>query len=109
MSQKPNLVSCYFERDGDQWLGFCLDFTLVTQARSLEEAHRKLDSQIRDYVSDALVGQDRAYANQLLNRRAPLKYWAKFYWTMFQQVLRHRKSKRRRAVKEHMSIPATCA
>jgi hypothetical protein len=108
MKPRELLVKCLFERDGDQWLGYCLDFTLVTQADSLPEAHRKLEEQVRSYVSDATVGEDREYAQDLLTRRAPLKYWLKFYAVLAQQALRHRTSRKRQAVCEPLPmVPAT--
>lgn len=78
---RPNqlLVRCYAKRDGDLWVAFCLDFSLGAQANSLEEAKQKLDEQIREYVYDALAGEDREHAEYLLNRRAPLAYWLR-YW-----------------------------
>lgn len=102
------LVRCLFERDGDQWLGFCLDFTLVAQAASLDEVHRKLDEQIRSYVHDALAGEDRDYADDLMTRRAPPRYWVKFYAVLAMQSLRHRMSRSRQAVREPLPmVPAT--
>lgn len=89
MKSNDLLLHLYFERDGDQWLAFCLDFTLVAQASSLEEADQKLMSQVRDYLHDATVGEDRAHAKYLLQRRASAPYWAKFYWTLFRQWMRH--------------------
>jgi len=44
------------------------------------EVKDKLDVMIAQYVYDALVGEDREYAHQLLTRRAPLRDWLKYYW-----------------------------
>ncbi|MFT3754694.1 MAG: hypothetical protein QM769_01895 [Pseudoxanthomonas sp.] len=103
------LLHCYFEKDGDQWLAFCLDFTLVAQARTLEEAAEKLRHQMLEYVHDATVGEDRPHAAYLLRRRAPMNYWFKFYWTTFKQVVRHKQSKRRMAEREAMPLAPVCA
>jgi len=73
------LVRCYAKREGGLWVAFCVDFTLAAQADTLDEAKRKLDGQIREYVHDALIGADRAHAGQLLTRRAPLSFWLE-YW-----------------------------
>lgn len=107
MQPKDLLIHCYFERDGDEWLAFCLDFTLVAQARTMEEANQKLLSQIREYVHDATVGEDRQHAGYLLRRRAPVKYWLKFYFTLWQQ---HRRAIRRRksSVEPVPMVPAYC-
>lgn len=102
------LLRCYFEKDGDQWLGYCLDFMLVTQAGSLPEAMRKLESQMREYVYDATAGEDRKHADTLLRRRAPLRYWVKFYVAWIKQSMQHA-SRTRKAVKEPMPLVPACA
>lgn len=79
---RPNdlLLRCYAERLPDgQWQAFCLDLTLAAQADSWPEVSQKLNAMIFDYVHDALVGKDKDFAHMLLTRRAPLKYWLKFY------------------------------
>jgi len=87
-------IRCYAERQGsDIWVALCLDFDLAAQSETFHDARRKLDAMIVDYVESALVGEDREYADQLLNRRAPLRYWAKFYWF----VLAHHFSRNFRA------------
>ena len=80
---RPNdmLLRCYAKRDGDLWVAFCLDLSLGTQADTLEEAKQKLDDQIREYVHDALAGDDRKHAEYLLSRRAPLSFWLE-YWAV---------------------------
>jgi hypothetical protein len=80
MRAKKLLLRCYAERTDDLWLAFCLDFSLGVQADTLDEARAKLEAQIRDYVRDALNGEDRAHAGVLLSRRAPLVYWLKYWW-----------------------------
>ena len=78
---KPqNLVlSCYAEQKGPVWQAFCLDFNLAAQGGTISEVKAKLHSQISEYIYDALEGEDRAYAHQLLRRRAPLRFWTKYY------------------------------
>lgn len=80
---RPNqlVLRCYAERHDDLWLAFCLDFSLGVQGDSLEEVRSKLESQIQEYVHDALVGEDRAHAEYLLTRRAPLSHWLT-YWAI---------------------------
>jgi hypothetical protein len=97
------ILDCYFEREGDQWLGFCLDFTLVTQAATLEEAKRKLAAQIYEYVYDAVAGDDREHASALLKRRAPFRYRVKFHLALLLQRIRHHNGRRRKA--EHTPMP----
>ncbi|NRR30430.1 hypothetical protein HSX11_09525 [Oxalobacteraceae bacterium] len=74
------LLRIYGEKTDEQWSLINLEFSLAAQADTLEEARRMLESQIKEYVHDALVGEDREYARELLTeRRAPAKYWFK-YW-----------------------------
>jgi len=77
-------LRCYAERIGDQWQGqwqaFCLDLSLAAQGHTFAEAKDRLDVMIAEYVYDALVGEDKEYAHQLLTRRAPLRDWVKYYW-----------------------------
>lgn len=74
------VVRCYANKAGNQWQAFCLDFTLAAQADSFEEAKEKLHDMIDEYVFDILVGEDKAFADRLLFRRAPPYYWAQYYW-----------------------------
>ena len=73
------LLRIYGEQTDGQWSLINLEFSLAAQAETFEEAQRILESQIKEYVHDALVGEDRAYARELLTeRRAPAKYWIKY-------------------------------
>ncbi|QHG89244.1 DUF1902 domain-containing protein [Xanthomonas cucurbitae] len=74
------ILRCYAERDGALWMAVCLDLSLAAQADSFEEARRKLDEQILDYVKDALAGPDKQHAYYLLTRRkAPASEWLRYY------------------------------
>ncbi|MES2118705.1 MAG: hypothetical protein V4578_26295 [Pseudomonadota bacterium] len=79
MNPKRLLLRMYGEQRDGQWTLINLEFSLAAQAASFDEAKASLDVQIREYVKDALGGQDRAHADYLLARRAPIKYWLK-YW-----------------------------
>ncbi|MBI4082786.1 MAG: hypothetical protein HY423_09265 [Candidatus Lambdaproteobacteria bacterium] len=85
MALKPAdmILRCYAERVDGQWQAFCLDLTLAAQGDDFAAARAKLHDMIVEYVTDAVAGQDRAYAGPLLTRRAPFPYWAKFYWLLF--------------------------
>lgn len=83
MRPKQLLVRCYAKRDGGLWVAFCLDFSLGVQADTLEEAKQKLDDQIREYVHDALAGEDRKHAGDLLRRRAPMSFWLEYWGIRF--------------------------
>ena len=73
-------LRCYAEKVGDQWQAFCLDLSLAAQADTFAAVKNKLDAMVFEYVFDALAGEDRDYAEQLLTRRAPLRDWLKYYW-----------------------------
>jgi predicted RNase H-like HicB family nuclease len=72
-------LKCYAEKEADCWVAVCLDFNLAAQGDSFEEAKSKLEAMIADYIYDALAGEDKPYAAQLLARRAPLSAWLKYY------------------------------
>lgn len=77
------VVRCYAEKVDNQWQAFCLDFSLAAQADTLVEARAKLESMIGEYVRDALFGEDKDFAEQMLFRRAPLRDWLKYHWYQF--------------------------
>jgi hypothetical protein len=67
-------VRCVALRKGDQWQAFSLEFGLAAQSDSLVDLHLM----IQDYWDDALVGEDRQHAVELLSRRAP--WWVYVYY-----------------------------
>ena len=70
----------YAERDKNgMWHAVCLDFCLSTQGDSFEEVMKKMHEQIRDYIEDAVVGEDKAHVEYLFNRKAPAHQWIKYY------------------------------
>lgn len=80
MKPKQLFLRCLADRRDGQWQAFCLEFDLAAQAETFEEATRKLEAQIAEYVFDALAGEDSAHADQLFSRSAPLHLWARYYW-----------------------------
>lgn len=62
-----------------QWSLLCLDFDLAAQADTLDEAQARLREQIKEYLHDALEGEDVPFARDLLLRRAPARYWLIYY------------------------------
>jgi hypothetical protein len=72
-------LRCYAENLDGQWQAFCLDLSLAAQGDSFQDVKEKLSRMISEYVYDALAGEDKDFAYALLRRRAPAKYWAKFY------------------------------
>ena len=53
------------------------------RGESFQDVKRILEGMIKEYVTDALTGIDREFAGALLRRRAPLKYWMKYYVYLF--------------------------
>lgn len=82
---KPSelILHCYAKQKDNQWQAFCLDLTLAAQGDNFAEAKAKLENMVGEYVFDALVGEDKAFAEQLLSRRAPLREWLKYYCYQF--------------------------
>ncbi|PPK76687.1 uncharacterized protein DUF1902 [Methylobacter tundripaludum] len=79
MNPKQLIIKCYAECEGGVWVALCLDFNLAAQGDSFEDAKAKLEAMIKEYVYDALEGEDKIYASQLLSRRAPFSAWFKYY------------------------------
>jgi hypothetical protein len=79
MKKRDLFLKVYGEESDGQWSLICLDFSLAAQAETLPEAQALLQSQIKEYLVDALHGEDKQYAHTLLYRRAPLKYWVKWW------------------------------
>jgi hypothetical protein len=67
-------------QDNGVWVASCLDLDLAAQGDTLEEAKASLEAMIAEYVFDAVAGEDRAYAGQLLRRKAPLGEWITYYF-----------------------------
>ncbi len=89
MKPKQLILKCLAKEQDGQWVAICLDFDLVAQADSLPEAKLLLEDQIKEYVFDALAGEDQAYADQLLSRRSPWQLWAAYYLAGFLQKVLH--------------------
>lgn len=76
----PIIVHCLLEQRGEVWQALSLEFGLAAQADTAEEAKAKLADMIADYLFDAMVGEDRDHATELLSRRAPLSAYLRYYW-----------------------------
>jgi hypothetical protein len=74
------VVRVLAEHKNDQWQAFSLELGLAAQADTLPEVKYKLESMIRSYLDDALVGEDREHAYDLLFRRATWQVFAKYHW-----------------------------
>lgn len=97
------MIRCLaLKRDGG-WVAICLPYDLTAFGKSLGEAKKKLEAQIVDYLTDALVGEDRKHADYLLNRRAPLKYRAMYALYSVLNFLRG--GKKKGTVKYKQTVP----
>lgn len=74
------MLRCYANKHGDQWQAFCIDLCLAVQGDSFPEVKQKLEHMMLEYVYDALAGEDREFAEQLLNRKAPFKQIATYHF-----------------------------
>ena len=79
MNPRQLILRCYGEEKNDYWQAFCIDLNLAVQGESLDAVKTKLHAQICEYVTDALVGEDKAFADQLLSRKSPWKIQIKYY------------------------------
>lgn len=82
MSPLQLTVRCFAEREDNQWQAFSLEFGLAAQGDSLGEVRHKLVSMILSYLHDALVGDDRDHAYELLSRKAHWSVYLKYYFYM---------------------------
>lgn len=74
------LVRIYGEKHGDTWALVSLDFGLAAQGKTVQEALSRLDEQIKEYIYDATVGEDKEFGSELLSRKAPFEFFLKYYW-----------------------------
>jgi hypothetical protein len=80
MRDRQITLRCYAENKArGLWVAVCIDLNLAVQGESYREVRKKLDKQIDDYLQDALVGEDSKYVTQLIPRRAPRKFFLKYY------------------------------
>jgi len=73
------------QKHNGYWSARCLDFTLYAVGDTQLEARAKLNAEISEFLFDALEGEDRAFAANLLLRRAPWQEWATYYVVSFIQ------------------------
>ncbi|MBE0454850.1 MAG: DUF1902 domain-containing protein [Roseovarius sp.] len=87
MKPKELILRCMVEKNGDQWQALCLDLCLAAQADSMKDAMGSLEAMVNEYVYDALAGEDKAYADVLMSRKAPWQQWARYYfWLAIDKV-----------------------
>ncbi len=72
-------LHCIAKYRSGYWSAYCLDFSLYATGETLDEATEKLGAQVMAYLYDAIEGEDREFAPQLLLRRAPWRDWAEWH------------------------------
>lgn len=85
------LVRCFAMRRDGYWVAICVDLDLTVQANTAAQARKLLKAQIASYVADA-VGVDSDHAQELLTRRAPLRYFALYYFAKLVHASKRRMS-----------------
>jgi hypothetical protein len=81
------LLRCYAEEKWGHWQAFCLDLGVAAQGESEAVVCGKLNAMIREYLHDALTGEDREYAEYFLTRKASFNQWARYYLYVAMQAL----------------------
>ena len=79
---KDLLVKCVAFKKGDQWIGVCINFDLAVQGDSFADVKKRLDSQIKGYLIEAL-SVDKEHASYLLHREAPFRFKFLFWVLQF--------------------------
>ncbi|WP_275348344.1 hypothetical protein, partial [Xenorhabdus bovienii] len=79
-------LRCMAYQQGDMYIAACLDLSLAAQANSIDEAISKLEAQVSDYLEEAT--SEPEYAKQLINRKAPLSMWLKYWLIAFKLKVR---------------------
>jgi hypothetical protein len=97
------ILRCYATNNDGVWEAFCLDLTLAVQGESFPEVKEKLESQITSYVNEALT-KHGDYADQLLNRKAPLWSWIEYYFYLTKFKLHYLKDDMFKIFKEPMPL-----
>jgi len=72
-----------YQQDG-VFVATCLDLSLAAQANTMQEAMDKLERQVDSFIEE--VASEREFAKDLINRKAPLSMWVK-YWLIGLRVL----------------------
>ncbi|MFP9227573.1 DUF1902 domain-containing protein [Pectobacterium cacticida] len=74
-------LRCMAYQQNGVFVAACIDLSLAAQADTMQDAMKKLDEQIKDYLVEAY--SEPAYTEQLLNRKAPLSMRLKYFKLVF--------------------------
>ncbi len=85
-------LQCYAEKDAEgDWFAICLNLNISTSASSYKEAKDKLESMIKEYISEAIT-EDKEYIGDLIPRHAPLNFYISYYYYLIVDRLNHHKN-----------------
>jgi hypothetical protein len=83
MRKSQLILRCFAQQDPDgSWFAMCLDLNLYARAGSLPEVKEQLREIMAEYIREAAT-EDREYADDLLGRRTPVRFWLRYYWYKF--------------------------
>lgn len=74
------ILRCMAYQQNGVYVAVCLDLSLAAQADTVTDAKIKLEEQIKDFIAEAL-SEPRYAKDLLMNRKAPLSLWLK-YWSI---------------------------
>lgn len=97
------IVRCVAQPIDGSWQAFSLEFGLAAQGDSFPDVKAKLQAMIWSYVYDALVGDDKAHARELLARRGPWWVYVRYHLARLRHR-RHLETARTRAFSQPMPL-----
>lgn len=82
--QREVVLRCLLEQDEpDSWFAICLDLNVYARAGNAGQARACLHREIASYLEQAYTSDRENFAD-LVPRRAPLRFWARFYLAVLQ-------------------------
>ncbi len=105
LKAKDLILRCYAQEDKDQsWYAICIDLNIISQGGTLKEARSKLHEMIKIYLSEAF-NEDNAYFDDLIPRKAPLYFQARYYWlSLVNKLSKAAHHARSRLFNEHLPL-----
>lgn len=101
------VLRCYAEHEKDgTWFAICLDLNLYARGDSYEEARTKLNKLSICYLREA-IEKDSEYFTDLVPRRAPLAFWARYHYAKIMSLI-HRQSSKHKFTMPLPLVPAAC-
>lgn len=79
MGIRDGVLRGYVERDGDSYFAICLDLNIYARGESADEAVDLCQQLTQEYFDEA-IGEDRVHFSDLVPRRAPFYFWARYFY-----------------------------